>query len=276
MVPLALGTQTAGSVVRPASFCGVVGAKPSFGAIPTDGVTACAPSLDTVGAFGNDVADVALALGVMAGNVAGFSPARSRPRIGFARTHEWDQLEASTRTALEAATERLASGAEVVEVELPPAYAGLVEAQTTVMAVEATRELTWERANHPELLSETLRAFLAEGDAASDRYDDALDLAARCRAELPAVFVEVDVLLAPSVLGEAPPIATTGDPLACRAWTLLGTPTVAVPGLLGPSGLALGLQIVGPPGGDGLTLAGADLATQVLVPPTAGAEEHAL
>ena len=265
-VPLAVGTQTAGSIVRPASFCGVVGGKPTFGAIPTDGVKPCATTLDTVGVLGRDVADVALTLGVMAGDVDRFRPAAlgERPRVGFCRTPHWDQLASGTGTRLEAAAELLATRADVVDVELPPAFAGLVDAQQTIMVVEAHRALAWERTHHPELLSDELREYLATAAAREGDYDAALDLADRCRARLPEVFDGVDVLLAPSVLGEAPPITSTGDPLLCRAWTLLGTPTVAVPGLRGPTGLPLGTQVVAAPGRDDVALAGAAMVHEVL------------
>jgi len=270
-VPLALGTQTAGSVVRPASFCGVVGGKPTFDAIPTDGVKACSSTLDHVGAFGRDVADVALALGVMAGDVDRFRPADLgvRPRFGFCRTPQWHQLEASTRSALEAGAERLAVLADVVEVTLPAAFAGLVEAQQTIMAVELRRALAWERAEHADQLSDQLRRFLDDAAAAEDGYEDALALAESCRAQLPEVFTDPAVLLAPSVLGEAPPIDTTGDPLLCRAWTLLGTPSISVPGLIGPAGLPLGAQILAASGQDAVALAGAALAGVALTGSTA-------
>lgn len=265
-VPLAVGTQTAGSVVRPASFCGVVGGKPTVGAVPTDGVKPCAPTLDTVGAFARDVEDVALALGVMAGDVERFRPARlaDRPRIGFCRTPQWDQLEPTTRARLQDAAEVLAGHADVVEVTLPPAFAGLVEAQMTIMGVEARSALAWERTTHPELLSEQLRDYLEDAGEREDDYQAALDLAERCRAQLPGVLGDPGIVLAPSVLGEAPPIETTGDPLLCRMWTLLGTPTVAVPGLHGPQGLPLGVQVLAAPGHDDLALAGAAFVIDVL------------
>jgi Asp-tRNA(Asn)/Glu-tRNA(Gln) amidotransferase A subunit family amidase len=267
-VPLAIGTQTAGSVVRPASFCGVVGGKPTFGAVPTDGVKPCSTSLDTVGAFARDVADVALALGVMADDVDRFTPAElgDRPRLGLCRTPQWDQLEASTRSAFETAAERLAGRADVVEVTLPPGFERLVDAQVTIMTVEAYRELTWERTHHADQLSDQLRRFLAGAEARLDDYDDALALADRCRAEMAEVFARTPLLFAPSVLGEAPPISSTGDPLLCRSWTLLGTPTISVPVMTGPNGLPLGAQVIAAPDDDALALAGAALTVEVLVP----------
>ena len=265
-VPLALGTQTAGSVVRPASFCGVFGGKPTLGAIPTTGVKACSPTLDHVGAFGRDVRDVAVALGVMAGDEARFAPADlgARPRFGFCRTARWDAIEGPARSALEAGAERLARFADVVEVTLPAAFEGLVEAQQVIMAVEVRRSLAREHADHPDQLSDQLRRYLDDAEHLVDRYEDALALAERCRAQLPEVFADPALLLAPSVLGEPPPVATTGDPLLCRSWTLLGTPAVSVPGLTGPTGLPIGAQVLAAPGRDGLALAGAGLAAVAL------------
>lgn len=273
-VPLAVGTQTAGSVVRPASFCGVVGGKPTFGAIPTDGVKPCSTTLDTVGAFARDVGDVALALGIMAGDVDRFRPARlpERPRIGFCRTPQWDALEVFTCARLIEAAEALAAHADVVEVDLPDEFAGLVDAQQAIMGVEARRALRWEATEHPDLLSDRLRDYLADAAAYEDDYDDALALAARCRARLADLFDEPAVWLAPSVLGEAPPIDSTGDPLACRMWTLLGTPTISVPGLTGPTGLPLGVQVVAAPDRDDLALGGAAFVHDVLAA-TGGGEE---
>jgi Asp-tRNA(Asn)/Glu-tRNA(Gln) amidotransferase A subunit family amidase len=276
-IPLALGTQTAGSVVRPASFCGVFGAKPTYGAVPTSGVKLCSGTLDHVGAFARSAEDVAVALGVMADDTDEFRPATvpqgRPPRIGFCRTPWWDELDTSTRQLLEAGAESLARAADVVEVDLPPHFAGLADAQTTIMAVEVGRSLAWERANRGELLSDQLRTYLDAAPSFADRYDAALALADRCRDELGSVFDEPSVLLVPSVLGEPPAIDTTGDPLLCRAWTLLGTPTVSVPGLTGPSGLPVGAQVVTDRGRDGLALTAAALVAPALaaVAPAGGA-----
>lgn len=264
-VPLALGTQTAGSVIRPASFCGVVGAKPTFGAISTDGAHACAPSLDTIGVLAPDVADAALALGVLSGDLDAFRPAElgDRPRIGLARGPSWDALDPTTQTLVESAAQRLAAVADVVEVTLPTTFARLPEAQQTIMVVEAALALADERAHHAEDLSDVLRDYLAGVPAALDHYDDAVALRDRCRAELAELDPRVP-LLTPSVLGEAPTPETTGDPLLCRTWTLLGAPAVSVPGLRGPNGLPVGVQVVAPAGQDAVALGAAAVVQQVL------------
>lgn len=255
-LPLALGTQTAGSVVRPASFCGVVGTKPTFDRVPTDGVKPFSPSLDTLGTFTHDPAGAALAVAVLAGeDPTAAAVAGGPPRIGFARTHEWDQLPGSTRTAVEDAAARLGAHLDVIPVDLPAPFDGLVEAQTVLMMAEATDALAAERRDHLEELSDELRDGLRVGDRHRWAADAARAHVQHCRTLLGDVFARVDVLLAPSTLGEAPPLAAgTGDPLLCRIWTALGTPAVAVPGLTGPDGLPLGVQLVAPLGGDAAAL----------------------
>lgn len=253
MVGLALGTQTAASVVRPASYCGIFGLKPTFGAIPTHGVKSISPSLDTVGVFARHAGDLAVALEVLARDPV---PRDAAPRrVGWVRTFEWDRAGAATRQAVESVAADLA----LPEIRLPDAFTDLVAAQTAIMVSEAAQHLDAERRAHGGLISAALHDVLAAGDAVTaDEVARAHDLARRCRDDLAEVFADVDALLAPSVVGEAPVgIDATGDPLFCRIWTLLGTPTVAVPGLRGPSGLPLGVQVVAAPGDDATAIGAA-------------------
>lgn len=261
MVPVALGTQTAGSVVRPASFCGIFGLKPTYAALPLGGVKAVSPSLDTLGVLARDAEDCALVAGVLADDPNAFRPpATETLRIGFVRTAQWPWMDADAREIIGAAVERLAAGGIVAEAELPPEFAGLAEAQEVIMAVEAADALGPDRREHGNDLSDDLLRFLDRGHHLRWAHESARGLAARCRRLLPRVFADHDVLLAPSVLGEPPPREeSTGDPLLCRAWTLLGTPCVAVPGLRGRDGLPLGVQIVAAPGADGLAVRAASL-----------------
>ena len=261
LLPLAIGTQTAGSVVRPAAFCGVVGAKPTLGAVPRDGLTLCSSTLDTIGLFARSVADAGLGLGVMAADRAAFTVAEldRRTRLGFCRTFEWDDLQPTTRAGIEAAVARIARDVDVVEVDLPVEMQGMATAQQAVMEVEVVDHLAAVRARHGELLSPQLRRLLDAGEGWRWAYEAALTHARVGRDHLDTLFAGVDALLAPAVLGEAPSIETTGDPLLCRQWTLLGTPTVAVPGLTGPAGLPLGVQTVAPVGRDDLALGAAEL-----------------
>jgi Asp-tRNA(Asn)/Glu-tRNA(Gln) amidotransferase A subunit family amidase len=270
LVPLALGTQTAGSVVRPASFCGIVGVKPTFGLVPFDGVKVCAGSLDTLGVLALDVADAALAVSVMADEDLMLDRMRAeiagRPlRLGWWPGATSMDPDAAAVVA-EARGRAAGSGAvEMIEVDLPPWFGELAKDQRTLMHTEAHASLAVERAGHPELFSEELHSFL---DADPDLPGAAHALARRGEGQeaLSGALEGLDALLTPSVLGEAPGRDTTGDPALCRTWTLLGGPAVAVPGLVGPSGLPLGLQLVGPSGDDARVLAAADRFAELIDP----------
>jgi amidase len=244
MVPVALGSQTAGSLVRPAAFCGTIGFKPTWGVVPLEGVHPLAPSLDTLGFFVQSIEDVPLVLSVLSG--AEVEPIRTaKPRLGFCRTEAWPRATAETRKAIEDAASRL--GAR--EIELGPAFDGLIDAQIAVMGAEAARELEGEP---EERLSAKLRAFLSDGAKVTpERLRAARDQAERCRRVLDEEFTSVDALLTPATPGEAPQgLDATGDPIFCRLWTLLGTPCFSLPVLAGPAGLPLGLQIIGARGCD--------------------------
>jgi len=268
MVPLAFGTQTAGSVIRPASYCGCVGYKPSFGLIDRTGVRPFADSQDTVGVFAATVGDAAFFAAVLAGRPAlrvGEEPLR--PQVGLCLTHEWEAATPATRDALEEAGRRLrAAGIAVREVDLPERWRGLFEAQKTIMAYEGARAGAPEMLTVPDRLSAKLREILEAGAAvAPEDYDAAHALAQEARAGFGAVLDGVDVLLTPSAPGEAPQgLGATGDPVFNRVWTLLGAPCVSVPGLTGPSGLPVGVQVVGRPGDDRRTLAAAAAVERAL------------
>lgn len=265
-VPLALGTQTAGSIVRPAAFCGVVGGKPTRHRVPRDGVTPSSPSLDTVGVLGVDVEDVALALGVMADDVGGYVPAAPPARIGFCRGFEWEEIDPACRTAIEDAVERLGSAFDVVEVSMPAQMHGLASSHRVISGVESADSLREVRRRHGGLLSEATHRAARAGDRERWAYTAAWEHVLRARAHLPKLFVDADVLITPAVLGEAPPVSSTGDPLLCRPWTALEVPTVAIPGISGPSGLPLGVQIVADAGRDATALGAASCAIAALYP----------
>lgn len=272
MAPVATGTQTVGSIIRPASYCGVFGFKPTFGSMPRGGILPLAASLDTAGLFARTVDDLALFASVLSGSdprlasirvaqptsfdLGGFDETQA-PRIAFVRTAQWPELEADTGERLEQTARRLSDhGARVDELELPEEFGKLVDAQNTILEVELARSLSHEFENHPRSLSETLYDILERGRSTGlESYLAAQKLAAGCRWESSALFEEHDVLLAPSVKGEAPAgLESTGDPLFCRMWTLLGLPCVSLPGMLGPNGLPLGAQIIGPRYRDDLAL----------------------
>lgn len=266
-IPLAIGTQTAGSIVRPASFCGIVGAKPTGGSVVRDGVTMCSSTLDTIGLLGSDISGVSAGLSVMAADPESFTPAAvDGLRVGFCRTFEWGEIDPVGRDVVEAGVAGLTDHLDVVDVDLPVMMRGIVQAQQVIMNVECADELADVRAEHGDLLSSTLLQVLDAGEAWRWAYGPAVDHAALGRALLDQLFAEVDVLIAPAVLGEPPGVESTGDPLLCRMWTLLGTPAIAVPGLTGPSGLPVGVQVIAPPGRDAIALGAAERIASLLAP----------
>jgi len=267
MVPLALGTQTGGSMIRPAAFCGVVGLKPSFGSINRTGVKPVSDSLDTLGIFSNTVEDAALALNLVSGRRLPDFSAKASPRIGFVRTSRWKDADAATHGALESAASQLAAaGAGVEDAELPPAVEALFEAQGLIMDFEAARALAWEQENHRDAISATLRTRLERGWAVSrEQYDGARQTAREARRQFADLMRDFDLLLTPSAKGEAPlGHASTGDSLFNRIWTLLGVPCVTLPCGSGPQGLPLGIQLVGAFDQDSTLLARAQWAMNQL------------
>jgi Asp-tRNA(Asn)/Glu-tRNA(Gln) amidotransferase A subunit family amidase len=261
-VPLAFGTQTAGSIVRPAAFCGVVGYKPTFGTISRVGVKMISDTLDTVGVLARSVPDAALFAAALTGRreLFGDAPATDIPRIGMCRTHEWDRAQPETISTFEDAGARLRStGASVREVTLPAPFAGLVEAQITIMVREVALSLAYENSAHRSQLTGDMTRMIDAGVAVSpQQYDAAQTLARTCRVMLRDVFDGVDVLVAPSAIGEAPAGIATGDPLFNRMWTLLHVPVVHVPVAEGPHGLPVGISVVGGAGADRATLRAAE------------------
>jgi Asp-tRNA(Asn)/Glu-tRNA(Gln) amidotransferase A subunit family amidase len=259
MVPLAFGSQTAGSVIRPAAFCGVVGYKPSFGLISRVGAKPLSETLDTIGTLARNVPDAALLAAVASGrsDLLIDQPLTSAPRVGICRTFEWSHAQPATQAAMDLAISKLGTaGVMLADIELPPNFAGLVQAQLDIMTYEMARSLAYEWHAQRARLSARLQALIAAGLALPrKRYDAAITLAHNCRRERSALFANVDVLLAPSTAGEAPRgLDATGDPLFNRMWTLLHTPCVHLPFAQGPNGLPVGLQVVGAIGADQHTL----------------------
>jgi Asp-tRNA(Asn)/Glu-tRNA(Gln) amidotransferase A subunit family amidase len=248
MVPIAFGTQTAGSVIRPASFCGVAAFKPSYRLIPMAGVKDVAWHLDTAGLFGASVADVAFAAAAILQRelrVDGVTPAA--PRIALARTHLWPQASPAMQEAVETAARiAQAAGAKLAELRLPPLVEDAYEAQFTIQDYENIRALAFEYDRHRDRNDPLLRVQLDRASAISaDEYDAARRLASRGRQFLADVMADHDVILTPSAQGAAPRgLSSTGDPMFNRLWTLMGAPCVNIAGL-NDNGLPLGIQIVG-------------------------------
>jgi Asp-tRNA(Asn)/Glu-tRNA(Gln) amidotransferase A subunit family amidase len=249
MVPLAFGTQTAGSVIRPAAFCGVAAFKPSYRLIPMVGVKDVAWHLDTAGLFGAGVADVAFAAAVILQRelrVDGAAPAA--PRIAVARTHLWPKASPAMQQAVKtAARTAAAAGAKVADLELSPIVEDAYEAQFTIQDYENIRSLAFEYERHRDRIDPLLRTQLDRAVAISaDEYDAARRLASRARQLLADAMADHDVVLTPSAPGAAPHgFATTGDPMFNRLWTLMGAPCINVAGMNDGDGLPLGIQIVG-------------------------------
>jgi Asp-tRNA(Asn)/Glu-tRNA(Gln) amidotransferase A subunit family amidase len=249
MVPVAFGTQTGGSIIRPASYCGVIGYKPSIDTINPAGVKPLAGSFDTVGLFARSVDDCALVVGPLAGEDRGATPLEAvRPeRVGLWRTPAWRHAEAATVRAVETAAEQLArNGVVVDEVQLPAEFERFLDAQSDVLRFEAARVFAFERTQRFDLLSPSSRDELLAGAAIPrPRYLEAQTLLARCRALFAAAIASFDVLLTASAPGEAPPIDTTGDAMFNRWSSGLHVPCVNLPGFTGPKGLPVGVQVIG-------------------------------
>jgi Asp-tRNA(Asn)/Glu-tRNA(Gln) amidotransferase A subunit family amidase len=268
MVPVAFATQTTGSIIRPAAFCGVVGYKPSHGVLPCVGVKAISESFDTVGVIARTVADAALVVGTLTRRSLPCVDGGVPGRLGMCRTHEWPAARPETVALFESLPQRLESmGSRPAWVELPAVLAGLVVAQDTIWAFEIARCLADEHRRRRELIDERVLEMLDRGAAMPlAEYDEARRLLHECRAALPAVLGGFDALIVPAAPGEAPDIATTGDPIFNRIWSALGGPAIAVPAGVGPSGLPLGVQVVGLPGKDASVLACAAYVQRALAP----------
>jgi Asp-tRNA(Asn)/Glu-tRNA(Gln) amidotransferase A subunit family amidase len=281
MVPLAVGSQTNGSVIRPAAFCGVYGFKPTFGSISRHGMLRVAPTLDQVGVFARTVDDLAFLAESLVGYDARDPDCRPRahppfrvvaatepplpPMLAFVKTPPWARAEEETKAAFGELVELL--GDRVEEVELFPSA---VEAWTwhrTIMEAEmaASLEREWDRGR--DRLSEPLRALLERGRAVSAvDYQRAIARSRMIHDGFAELFEQrYDAILTPAAPGPAPKgLGSTGDPAFCTLWTLCGMPAVTLPLLQGSTGLPIGVQLVGPRDGDARLLRTARwLATRV-------------
>ena len=248
MLPIAVGSQTGGSVIRPASYCGVAAFKPSYRLLPTAGIKPFSVYLDTAGLFAARVADVAFAAAAITGRdlrVDQTTPAA--PRIAIARNNVWSEASPAMQGAVEAAAKAAqAAGARVGEPAWPDLLTDAFRAQATIQDYESYRTLAFEYDNHRDALSPILRDMLDKAAAVTaDDYDAARRTTKRARQALADLMAEVDVLLTPSAPSAAPGPDTTGPAIFNRLWTLMGTPCVNVAGLKDASGMPLGVQIVG-------------------------------
>lgn len=266
MVPLALGSQTNGSVIRPAAFCGVYGFKPTHGLIPRTGIMKLSRTLDHVGVFARTLEDVALLGEQLVGCDEGDPDTRPRARIpfcavaaeepplapffAFVKGPAWERAEPETRDAFSELVEEL--GDRVVELDLPDSTQRALEWHRTIMQAEmaANLDLEWERGR--DKLSESLRAQLERGRAVTALdYQVALARIPLLVEGFDEIFERCDAIVTPAAAGPAPKgLASTGDPAFCTLWTLLGMPALSLPLMQGANGLPLGVQLVGPRYGD--------------------------
>ncbi|HET9903698.1 MAG TPA: amidase [Xanthobacteraceae bacterium] len=269
MLPLAIGSQTAGSVIRPAAFCGVIGVKPTHGLISRAGVMLLSRKLDHLGVFARTVPDAALLIDALAGydpedvdtrpfaapNLAAAAVMPSAPsRLAFVRTPMWEKADAEARAALE--TFVAALGPRAQPLDLPDWFGAGWEAHRAVMAADMAHRHGPLVDRMPEKASAPLRAMVEEGRAVSAvRYLDALALAERMTRSLKEILASFDAIVTPAAPGVAPKgLGFTGDPVFNALWTFTGLPAVTLPLLKGEAGLPLGVQLVGAPGEDARVL----------------------
>lgn len=273
-VPLAFGTQTGGSLIRPASFNGLYALKPTWGTVSREGAKVYANSLDTIGWYGRSVADLALVAEAYRLDGIGEAPVPEPRalRIGLCRTPFWSRIERGGETAFATAAERLTrAGVAVEDVVLPEAFGGLFEAQETIMFGEGRAAFLDELLIQGSRLGPDFvdRAENAKGITPAQMVA-AHDLAAECRRALPELFSGFDAVLAPASPGEAPVgLQNTGDHIFNAMWTLLHGPCVSIPCIRGPAGLPVGIQLVGPRYADARLLAVAAALSSVIDAETA-------
>jgi len=265
MVPLAIGSQTNGSMIRPAAYCGVYGCKPTHGTISRHGALILSKALDHVGVFARSLADTALILEVLAGYDPDDNDTRAvatpdflvrvgeepplTPRFAFVRTPIWDKADAQSRAAFEDFVNNLGEAAATVD--LPESYAAAWDDQRVIMATDMAHNLSAVVTRGGEASSKTLRNLLAEGSQVpAVRYLAARDAARRYAAGIAEIFTEYDAIITPAATGVAPKGEATGSPVFCSLWTLTGLPALSLPLLTGEGGMPLGVQLVGERGDD--------------------------
>jgi len=270
MVPLAIGSQTNGSIIRPASYCGVVGYKPTHGLISRRGVLSLSRTLDHVGVFAGSVADAALLAEVMmdydAGDADMYPQARAElsrmaaeepplpPKLAFAKTPVWDQADEDTREAFAELVDRFSDS--IAEVELPPVFEKALELHRSIQDAEVAVNFAPEYEKGRDQLSARLREIIEHGQQvlAAD-YIRALARIPLLNVSLDEIYKQYDAILTPAAPGEAPlGLESTGNPVFCTAWTLLGTPAITLPLLQGANGMPIGVQLVALRGNDGRLL----------------------
>ena len=269
MVPLALGSQTGGSMIRPASFCGVYAMKPTWGAVSVNGIRINCPSLDCVGWYGQAPADLALMASVyeLPGAEDVSVVASADLRIGICRSPVWKRADSAAATALEEAAARLSkTGIKISSLELPESFHTLPDAVATMMRGDARVAFLQEYRADKEGLHEDFRTDVEnQRQITPGDLTRAYDVAAGCRASFAEVLADVDALITPSAPGEAVMFEEGhGDPVFNVIWSALHAPVINLPGLTGPRGLPVGISLVGPRYSDCRLLAVAEALAAVI------------
>jgi Asp-tRNA(Asn)/Glu-tRNA(Gln) amidotransferase A subunit family amidase len=249
-VPAALGTQTGGSVLRPSSYCGIFGYKPTYNTFNKVGVKPAAESIDTIGWLARSLDDIELLTDILCMQPP--QPPRTMntaPRIGLCRTEMWDDAQPESKAAVENAAAALAkAGASVREVKLPEPFTGLRKiARETINFYERAACMAYEWDHHRQALSPQMTRYIEQGQKTTRQdYVAGWRRVEQCRTLLPSVFEGLDVLLVPCVQGEAPKgLAFTGDGTMQAIWTALHTPSMTLPSHRGPNNLPVGIQLIG-------------------------------
>ncbi len=266
MVPLAIGTQTNGSVIRPASFCGVVGFKPSHGLIPRTGILAQSHWLDTVGVFARSVEDAAMIAEVLVAYDSGDADTTARarpplsetaaeeppmpPLLAFTKTAVWEQADKETQEAFAELQELL--GEECDDLDLPEPFQNAVEWHRAIMYADLAKSFAGYYERGKGQLTDTLCQMIEEGQKTTAvDYNKAVDRREFLNDGLDGVFDRYDAIITPATVGEAPAgLDSTGSPIFNSLWTYCGTPAITLPLMEGPNGLPLGVQLVSRRGDD--------------------------
>ncbi|MCH7833149.1 MAG: amidase [Proteobacteria bacterium] len=266
MVPLAVGSQTNGSTIRPASFCGVVGFKPSHGLIPRNGILAQSHWLDTVGVFARSVEDAAMITEVLVAYDPGDKDTRARPRptlaktaveeppmppmLTFAKTAVWDQADKETQDAFVELKELL--GEVCDDLDLPEPFEHAVEQHGKIMNADLAKSFAGYYEHGKDKLTDVLKGMIEDGQKVTAvDYNKAVDGREFLNDGLAGVFDRYDAIITPAAVGEAPAgLDSTGSPIFNSLWTYCGTPAITLPLMEGPNGLPLGVQMVGRRGDD--------------------------